>query len=252
MFSRPFLLLLARAVASPFAIGVTSAMAQPGQQPPPTTRVPTPAPAPNTTYPAPAPNTTYPAPAPNTTYPAPAPAPYPRSGYPAPAPYGYGYPQQNRYSLLTPEERELLLQGEINGGQVALGALVSGWLGFGIGHAVQGRYADVGWKFTIGEVATLGGFFVGLSMALEDDLNSTRDQDDSGETIMVVSLIGYGVLRVWEFIDTIAGPSVHNRKVRAAKWKAYGGQPPPRYGFFVAPTNTAGNGGGVAGLSMRF
>lgn len=214
MISRPLLASLATAICLLFGAAANNAIAQPGRQNP------------------------------QSVPPRPVPSPRPVAN---PNPYG-GYAQGGgNYSLLTLEERELLLQGEISGAQVVGGALLSGWLGFGIGHAVQGRYGDVGWKFTIGEAATIAGVFIGVSMLVEEDLENTGDQ--GGETVLVASIVGYGVLRIWEFIDVVAGPGEHNRKVRAARWKA-SGAPPPGYSFYVVPSK--GGSGGVAGLSMRF
>src|SRR5262245_38862858 len=80
--------------------------------------------------------------------PQPYPQPYP---YPQPQPqpgYGYGQPYAQQYYLLTPEERELLARGEIDAGSAVAGGAIGTFFGFGIGHAVQGRYSDMGWIFT--------------------------------------------------------------------------------------------------------
>lgn len=172
------------------------------------------------------------------------PAPRPQSS-PGPSPYG-PYNAAPNYSLLTAEERELLLTGEISSGQTIGGGAVAWILGFGAGHAVQGRYEDVGWKFTLGEAASVAGIIVGLSIALDHE---SRYPSDTGENILVASFVSLAVLRIWETIDAFTGPGQHNQKYRAAHWKAYG-TPPQRYGLYLAPTRSGG--GGVAGARLQF
>lgn len=163
-----------------------------------------------------------------------------------PLPPGFhSNPYGANYYLLSAHERELLLQGEISFGQTVGGGVLSLWLGFGIGHMAQGRYGSVGWKFTVGELAAIAGFSVGVGMAAADGYNNQPDA--GGENLIIVSAIAYGILRVWEAIDAFTGPSVHNEKVRAARWKARG---TPYYGFFVAPSQDRS--GGIAGLHLRF
>jgi len=166
---------------------------------------------------------------------------------PVPAPY---YGPTNNYHLLSAEERELLLQGKISTGQTWGGAALAYMFGFGLGHAVQGRYEEVGWKFTVGELAAIGGLLYGVSMAIREDDQGRyyRDQLSPGETVMVVSLVGWGVLRVWQIIDTLTGPAAHNRKYNMVHWKAYGR--PPGYSLFVTPSTDKS--GGVAGLRWQF
>ncbi len=181
---------------------------------------------------------------------APRPLPAPAQGYPPPAPapaqYGYGYGGGNYY-LLTMEERELLLAGEITQTETFGGLALSLWLGFGIGHAVQGRYLTTGWKFTLGEVASFTGIMIGLAMTMDPYGDNRRNL--SGEDLLLVSVASLVILRVWEAIDTVVGPGIHNRKVRAARWKAQG-YPGNGYGLYLAPTQDRN--GGVVGMSVRF
>jgi len=179
----------------------------------------------------------------------PYPYPQPQPQQPRPAPYyGGGYGSTPSLRLLTLEEREILWRGEISSGQVIGGGLLSAWLGFGLGHAVQGRYGDVGWKFTVGEVAALGAIVTGALRASENDFRQGR-HDNGGESLLIGGVIAFGVIRVWEVIDAFVGPTSYNRKYRAVRWKAYGPQA-PRYGLYVTPGGSRG--GGQAGLTLRF
>lgn len=172
---------------------------------------------------------------------------YPRSQVPPPPPPpGYGQPAN--YNLLSFEERRLLMDGEISLGQTIGGGALALWLGFGVGHAVQGRYGETGWKFTLGELAAVGGIMIGAIQLSAHAYDGDRN-NDRGENLLIASFIAFGVIRIWEIVDTLTGPAAHNSAVRAARYKAYG-PPRPRYGFFIAPTKQSD--GGVAGLTLQF
>lgn len=200
---------------------------------------------PGTTPPQPQPP---PGPPPAQPYPAPPPQPYPAPS-PPPQPYPPPYAQptyaQPQYHLLTEEERELVAEGEIGGGQHVAGGLVGTFFGFGIGHAVQGRWSDKGWIFTVGEVASFGLILVALGdCGFEESCEDEADQAWFG----VVALIG---LHIWEVFDVWLGPPAHNRRVRAARAKAGIYPAYPTYGVYLAPPLSRDD-GGVAGLTWRF
>lgn len=135
-----------------------------------------------------------------------------------PPPGGYLVPVQ-----LTPEEHDLLLQGEISDGAHIGGGVASLFFGFGIGQAIQGRWSDTGWIFTLGESASVAVFVAGMFRTFDDcvdDLGNDRDCDHSdGVPMMATGLVGLAVFRVWEIVDAFSGPGEHNRKVRALKWR---------------------------------
>ena len=92
------------------------------------------------------------------------------------------------------------------------GAFASMFLGFGIGHAIQGRWWDEGgWVFTLGEGVTLG---VILSSILKGP-TSNYGSFDSIERVLwevhnwstYISLALFVSLRVWASIDTWVLPS---------------------------------------------
>jgi hypothetical protein len=209
----------ARALLRPLGIllclvfGIAGADAQPGQTPVP----PTPAPPTHGTPP-------------------------PAQDYP---PYGLSHGRRSNYHLLTYEERALLAEGEITLLQTLVGGGVAWTFGFGLGHAVQGRYEEIGWKFTLAEGAAGAGFVVGLLIAIDPN---SRYPSETGERVFIASAIAFGVLRIWETIDALTAPGEHNKKVRAVRTKAFGYQ--PRYGFYLAPTTQGG--GGIAGLRATF
>lgn len=161
--------------------------------------------------------------------------------------YDGAYSRLPNLQLLTAEELDIYRRGEISPLETIGGGLISAWAGFGLGHAVQGRYSDVGWMFTLGEVASLS---VAVLGAIQVGQRGNSQRFDNADTMLVGGMISYCVLRVWEFVDTLAGPNAHNRRYRALRLKVYGQAPPPRYGLFVTPGGTRG--GGTAGFSIRF
>ena len=209
-----------RALAVVVLLGCGVAFAQPGATPP----APYPPPPP---YPAP-----YPPPTPY-----PPPAPYP--------PYGYAPPP----AQLTADEQATLQIGYVSDGQLIGGGLASLFLGFGIGQAVEGRWSDTGWIFSLGEPAAFGLVVYGAVQlaATCDTPNNGRTCSSSGGTALVAGALALTGLRIWEVVDAFIGPGRQNTRLRAVHMKL--GYPMPMYGApFVVPAN----GGAVAGLSLRF
>ena len=75
--------------------------------------------------------------------------------------------------------------------------IVGSLIGFGIGHAIQGRYLEKGWIFTVLEV----GFFVGANAFLSSWPDNTI-VINGDPTIFTYVLVTIGVgLRIWQIID---------------------------------------------------
>ena len=182
---------------------------------------------------------------PGTTQPEPPPPAQPYPPQPQPQPYyAQPYYPQPQYHLLTDEERELIADGEIEPPQHIIGGVAGTFLGLGIGHAVQGRWGEKGWIFTVGEVAA----FSLIIVSLGDCAFGQESCDDEADGA-VLGLFAFVGLRIWEAFDVWFGPRSHNRRVRAAQMKA--GLRPPTYGLYLAPPLTHDE-GGVAGLTLRF
>jgi hypothetical protein len=180
---------------------------------------------------------------------APPPAPYPQQGPPPPYQYtpGYGYPVP-----LTAEEHELLMDGEITPGQHFGGAAAAFFIGFGSGQAIQGRWSDTGWIFTLGESASFVALIAGMVRTFDDcsyDGESGCDHSD-GPPLIIAGVVGFTVFRVWEIIDAFSGPNDHNRRVRELKFRM---GVPVRVGERFTPyVNKTRDGGATAGLTLRF
>jgi hypothetical protein len=183
------------------------------------------------------------------------PAPYPPAQQPpppmqqpppgVPPPYGYA-PMQ-----LTPEEHELLLDGEIGEGAHIAGVVANFFIGFGIGQAIQGRFGDTGWIFALGEAASFTVFIIGIGQLARDCGIVERDDCDesNGAGLALAGALGLGVFHVWGLVDSIAGPSRHNRRVRDLRMRV--GQ--PMYSHRIQPfLHKSRDGGGFAGMALRF
>ncbi|HEU4726734.1 MAG TPA: hypothetical protein VFT22_02565 [Kofleriaceae bacterium] len=184
----------------------------------------------------------YPAPPPGQPYPPPAP------GQPYPPPGGVVAPYQYVPIRLSPDEQDLLAQGEISDGRHLAGVLGSFMVGWGIGQAIQGRYGDTGWIFTVGEAGSVIALIAGVVREVE------HDGDREGGVLLAGGLVGIVVFRTWEIIDSIVGPPRHNTRVRELRMRL--GLPQPTYVQriqpYLAPTMSHDHGGTTAGLTLRF
>jgi hypothetical protein len=206
--------------------------AQPGQTPPPPPMGPAQPPPQQQPYPPPPPGQPQ-------AYP-------PPQGYPPPQPYAYPYgpPVQ-----LTAEEQNLLAEGEISLGQHAGGVALDWFFGFGLGQAVQGRWSDTGWIFTLGEAAGLTMLVVGITrLDFTCDSDTSCNNDDAG-AFLVTGLIAYVGFHAWSIVDAAIGPAKHNRKVRELKRRV--GIPVEAHRV-IPYTKRLHDGGGTVGLTFRF
>lgn len=171
---------------------------------------------------------------------------------PAGEPQGY-YAQRPMVQLqITEEQAGLLSRGQIPIGRYITGGILSYVVGFGIGHAVQGRWNDQGWVFTAGESASMVAIIYGIAqMSGRHGFDQGPDQRQRrGENYLVAGLVGLVGFRVWEVVDAWVAPPIHNRKVRALEQQL--GLAPPTYGFYLAPPHDSDAAGGVAGLALSF
>lgn len=159
----------------------------------------------------------------------------------------YGHPVG-----LTREEHELLLEGEISQGAHIGGGLAALFFGFGSGQAIQGRWSDTGWIFTLGETASLVAVIGGVARAIDDcdTAGETSCDHSDGPPLIVVGLIGFTVFHIWEVVDAFSGPNDHNRRVRELKFRL---GVPVKIGERLLPyLNKTRDGGATAGLQLRF
>lgn len=113
--------------------------------------------------------------------------------------------------LLSPEDQRILQRGEIDQGRYIAGGVVGTIAGFGIGHAIQGRYRDGGWVFTVAEGVSMGIYTVGLISMLGDSINNNKSSS-SGSGLIVAGAIGYLGFHIWEIVDLWVEPGKINAR----------------------------------------
>ncbi|MDB4957633.1 MAG: hypothetical protein JWO36_5202 [Myxococcales bacterium] len=203
-------------------VGARAVRAQPGQDPAPQ---PDPQPQPS---------------------PQPQPFPNPQPQRYAPQPYAYQPPP--RTIALSSDDQDILERGEISDGEYIAGGAVSLFFGFGAGQAIQGRWHDTGWIFSLGEAASVAALLWGVGVAFQDCAQTDVCDGHRGETQIWVGAIGLAGFRVWEVIDAFSGPPEHNRRFHQLQDQL--GRPRTYYGPYLAPPHSGA--GGVAGIAIRF
>jgi hypothetical protein len=76
------------------------------------------------------------------------------------------------------------------------GGLVGSIAGFGIGHAVQGRYAQIGWAFTVGE-----GLGILSWLTVPWIIQISGNQSIAPEVISKIGMAIFGGFRLWQITD---------------------------------------------------
>ena len=92
------------------------------------------------------------------------------------------------------------------------GAVVGSFVPFGIGHAIQGRYKEIGWVFTLSElasVAVIAGGLTWATIATSRHYAATKGPSmyiPAGSlALLIAGAIAAGGFRIWEIIDLWVG-----------------------------------------------
>lgn len=150
-------------------------------------------------------------------------------------------PPESEY--LSEEDRRILRIGEISNTSYVIGGILGTYpFGLGIGHAIQGRYLDKGWIFTVGELSSAVLIFASLGDCW--DSSSERWGSCSGGGV-ALGLTGFLAFRIWEIIDVWAAPIEINRRYRELQQRR-GSR--VSWTPLIAPTKD----GAVLGLKMTF
>lgn len=96
---------------------------------------------------------------------------------------------------------------QVSTGKYITGGVLGSTVGFGIGHAVQGRYSDKGWIFTAGEAVGLTLLVAGANQCQKDkDNDPVADKCSSNAASQVLlgfaSFVGF---HIWEVVDVWTG-----------------------------------------------
>jgi hypothetical protein len=132
------------------------------------------------------------------------------AGNPAPSNAGAKVTREQ----LSDDDRDLLDDGPIGDGPYIAGGVVGTLLGLGIGHAIQGRYGEKGWIFTVSELASAALIVAGAEECVDNILVGRTCSRSASYTIGTWGLLGF---RIWEIVDLWAAPPARNKKYRRLK-----------------------------------
>ena len=108
---------------------------------------------------------------------------------------------ESENSFSNHEGAKTILQGSYIGG-----GFVGTFVGFGIGHAIQGRYLKKGWIFTAGSILIPVGYVGAVFFALGAGYSGEKAVYGAAYTSLGVMILGLG-LKIWEIIDVWMLPS---------------------------------------------
>lgn len=169
------------------------------------------------------------------------------------------YEAEKKGIKLTEKDRETLEIGEISDARYIIGGILGTYpIGLGLGHAVQNRWSEQGWKFTAGELASIG-LVLGGALGCADDTvedaanNDDVDCSDLESAIIITGVIGYIGFRIWEAVDVWAMPPGHNRKVKdLKKYIKEEKAPAVKSSLYLVPVVNPKFGGQGLGLTYTF
>ncbi|MGE0761708.1 MAG: hypothetical protein AB7N80_00375 [Bdellovibrionales bacterium] len=146
--------------------------------------------------------------------------------------------------MLTAEEQRTLSQGEISTAAHIIGGVIGTYPGFGLGHAIQGRYSEKGWIFTVGELGSLAVLMAGLEDCVLVFSEDDDEECDRKAGLVAIGALGYMGFHLWEIFDVWWGPYDHNNRYRLIRsrvdyWNMNG---------YLAPTKD----GAMVGLQITF
>ena len=104
----------------------------------------------------------------------------------------------------------------ISKGKYWAGGVVS-LIGFGAGHAVQGRYKERGWIFTAAEVVAIGGWLTFSVLTAKDAVETKTFSFGKGGLALAFSL-AFGGIKIWEVVDAFVLPD-HYKVVKASPFQ---------------------------------
>jgi hypothetical protein len=159
---------------------------------------------------------------------------------------------------LSPDDQALLAQGEISDARWLTGGFLAVFVSFGVGQAVQGRWSERGWIFTVGETASVAAVIAGVVDGVVGSNSGPPDVANGRANETAINLISIGVLGFAVFylsgvIDAFAAPPIHNAHVRRLRSRL---GLPQQVGYrlapFVAPAHSLRGDATVAGFQLRF
>ena len=121
---------------------------------------------------------------------------------------------------LSKEEEAFLKRGPMKMSTYVIGGLLGTYPGLGIGHMVQGRFAEQGWKYTVGEAASalliVTSIDTNRCTGSLGDISKNRHCTDRGR--FTTGAVLYAAFRLWEIFDIWYAPiQLHKRYKKLQK-----------------------------------
>lgn len=124
---------------------------------------------------------------------------------------------------LTDQEDAIKRDGPISKKAYVAGGITGTVLGFGSGHAIVGKYKEMGWLYTVGEVGFLGLLAVGRKKSITDTVESglNGNYDGSNYALMLTGYVGFFATKLGEIFDIWNRPYEHNKSYEKIQKKYY-------------------------------
>lgn len=114
---------------------------------------------------------------------------------------------------LTDEEDAVQKEGPISRDRYILGGVTGTVVGFGSGHAIVGKWKEMGWLYTAGEVGFLGMLMVGYKKSIIDTFSTGFNGNFDGPSygLMITGYLGFILTKLGETYDIWNRPYEHNK-----------------------------------------
>jgi hypothetical protein len=119
-----------------------------------------------------------------------------------------------RADELSSDDEKVLMRGMITPNQQIAGGILSIVPGFGLGQAVENRYEEKGWIFTVGEATSVG-------IALAAGPHCIFDTNTPHGSCGVTTAFGIvaGLIKLWEVGDAWIAPISNNQRYEQLHWQ---------------------------------
>lgn len=123
---------------------------------------------------------------------------------------------------LTDEEDIIQKEGPISRDRYILGGVMGTTIGFGTGHAIVGKWKEMGWLYTLAETGFLGMMMIGYKKSIIDTVETGFNGNFDGPSygLMITGYLGFFLTKMGETYDIWNRPHEHNKTYKKVQEKA--------------------------------
>lgn len=123
---------------------------------------------------------------------------------------------------LTDQEDLIQKEGPISRDRYVLGGVTGTVVGFGSGHAIVGKWKEMGWLYTLGETTFLAMMMVGYKKSIIDTFSTGFNGNFDGPNygLMITGYLGFILVKGGEIYDIWNRPYEHNKTYKKVREKA--------------------------------